>query len=388
MNRLFYYEVDGTRFYNNVSAFQHLTKVKNTNNDAKIKFVLNFDSFKNYQNYGWDKEPPESASYYMRQHASLLYEKNKNLVLWYSGGTDSHAIANVFLDLQIPIHLLWCDVFSRYWEDSNHPVVHCRRIEWEQQIKPDVDEWIKRANKTKHLFDFSETIMRGPKGKEMEKFLGSNKFEGSYQTLRDMWNLPATYINEDKTKFGKSGIFGYEKPWLVIHKGWWCHTLSDAVVANIGPNHLNDNIWFFITDLVPNLHIKLTWNRMKAIEKIMIDYNLPMTNTQAIAIQNTNSIYYTLLNNYCGYYSVNDYLRSPHVKLHEDSKLEDTIGYRVNQIMNIVGPQRIVLDDYLDKEIHPTIHENYLHVATKRPVGISTQIIPIKPVKDFRDAKK
>lgn len=396
-NRYFYYEVDGVKFYNNISAFQHLSRIRQTNKDAKIKFVLNFDFFKNYKQYNWDKEPPETASYYMRKHAIMLYRRHKNLVLWYTGGTDSHPIANTFAELQLPIHLVWCDVFSRYWNSiPDDRIVHLRKDEWEAKIKPDFVEWFNRVNKDKSFLKFSEVALVGRGQKEIERYLGSDQFVGNYSCLRDIWNLPGTYLNEDKIEIDNCVISGYEKPSLIIHNGWWCHAITDSVVAQPGRptihNLVDNHIWFYMTDLVPELHIKLTWNRMRAIERVMIDHNLPMTNEQAIAIQNTNSIYYKMINDYCGYNSVNTWLGLPGVKQHRDSTMKDTIGYGVGLISDHVKSlskqsQHHVVDDYWKHEILQTIDERYLNIITNQPMTIKSQMIPIKPVEDIRNAK-
>ncbi len=103
----FHYEVDGTTLKTNIEAFRALKTARLKNPRAKPKFILDFDFLKNPDKNLWQTEPPESLSFYMDKHAVLLSEKFNKIILFYSGGTDSHPIAGTFARCGIPVELLW-----------------------------------------------------------------------------------------------------------------------------------------------------------------------------------------------------------------------------------------------------------------------------------------
>lgn len=56
-----------------------------------------------YDNYNWLAEPARSWDDLVLENCHRLYDENKYLRLWYSGGEDSHTILKCFMDNEIPI---------------------------------------------------------------------------------------------------------------------------------------------------------------------------------------------------------------------------------------------------------------------------------------------
>ena len=297
-----YYDVGGKKFTRNVDAFRYLTYMNNTHGaNLKIRFFINFDFLINHSKYEWQKEPPKPLTYYMDKHLLLLRERYKNFFVWYSGGTDSHPMLQSFARLQVPAQVVW-------WRAPEYAPI--RVVEWDKLIFPDFITYMKEANKERHLFDYYIVDQCLPTEKTIERFM--NDFSGTYETHKNMWNFPGEYTNykggrpqTSSLKESDCTVGGYEKPWLIIRKGWWCHSLADFSITYC-PDTQTDFIWFYITDLVPELHIKLTWLRLKAIETVLKRYNLPVTDMQISVMQRPTSKYYKEINDLSQQVALND----------------------------------------------------------------------------------
>ena len=118
-------------------------------------------------------------------------------------------------------------------------------------------------------------------------------------------------------------------------------------------------IWFYITDLVPELHIKLTWLRLKAIETVLKRYNLPVTNQQISVMQRPTSKYYKEINDLNEQIALNDWLGFPGNK--PNTKLPSTIGFAANKT-NVIMRNKLYrpVNDFWHKEIVPSIEDKFL----------------------------
>jgi len=395
-NKFFHYEVGDKKFHNNISAFQFLTELrrKTHSTDAKVKFVLDFDFMKNPKKYNWQTEPKESFSYYMEKTAMMLYEKHKNIMLGYSGGTDSHPIAKTFAKLGIPIHLFFWDLYP----NGMLPPTNIRKKEWDYILKPNLIEWLKVNDKNK-IMSINEVSFRGI-DYNLEHFFSDNQFVGNYDLVTSCgsWNFPSSKIlaNGNKNKYNEieCSISGYEKPWIVLHDGWWCHTISDRVVAQsplTSPfsSAFNDNYyWFYINDLVPELHIKITWNRIKVIEEIIVRDNLPLTNQQISEMQISTSKYYKEINDKTNYISLVESISLPGYKAHENNKFSMGPGRMIARFCdfrnpfdeltnNICKKEKFIVNDFWNNVVRKTIDESIFSNQKHLPT-LSTNSIPVK----------
>ena len=64
---------------------------------------LYFHTPKVYNNYDFTIEPKLSLEELCKQKALQLREENDKIVIWYSGGCDSHYVLNTFLQNKIPV---------------------------------------------------------------------------------------------------------------------------------------------------------------------------------------------------------------------------------------------------------------------------------------------
>jgi len=242
---------------------------------------------------------------------------------------------------------------------------------------------LKKANKERHLFDYYIVDQCLPTEKTIERFM--NDFSGTYETHKNMWNFPGEYTNykggrpqTSSLKESDCTVGGYEKPWLIIRKGWWCHSLADFSITYC-PDTQTDFIWFYITDLVPELHIKLTWLRLKAIETVLKRYNLPVTNQQISVMQRPTSKYYKEINDLSQQVALNDWLGFPGNK--PNTKLPSTIGFAANKRHVIIRDKLYrPVKDFWYQEIAPYIEDKFLFHKHQRIIPVHTSLIRLKLV--------
>lgn len=60
-----------------------------------------------FDQYNWEQEPTESIEELYAQRARELRDRYDRVILWYSGGSDSHTIARTFIDNHIHIDEIW-----------------------------------------------------------------------------------------------------------------------------------------------------------------------------------------------------------------------------------------------------------------------------------------
>lgn len=94
-----YYEVAGRRFYNKFEAFDYA---------IPNGWCPHWNFFEEkFSKHDWSSEPTESISELYAARARDLRDKYDHLVLWYSGGSDSHTVAESFVNNGILLDELW-----------------------------------------------------------------------------------------------------------------------------------------------------------------------------------------------------------------------------------------------------------------------------------------
>ena len=371
-----YYEVEGKRFNNNVDTFIALKKARLKNRRAKPTFILDFKFIRNASKKLWQKEPEHPLSFYMDKHVRILSEKFKKIILFYSAGTDSHPIAQTFARCEVPVELLW-------WRSPEYS--HIRSVEWENHVVPDLKIYFNKVNKIKKLLTYNETIQALPKEQDLANFIVD--VYGTFDANKQPWNFPGKYESMEggipsnyKTKDTDCVIGGYEKPFIRLRQGWWWHCLADSTLTYC-PDESTNFIWFYITDNVPELHVKCTWLKIKAIESILRREKLPFTDAQVMGMQHHASPYYKEINDQVGYISLNKWLSLPGNKPHADKRMADTIGFKAVEINEgIIKKRYQPIDKYWKEVVVTSVEGKYLNLKTKTITPIYTPLIPIKRV--------
>ena len=134
-----------------------------------------------------------------------------------------------------------------------------------------------------------------------------------------------------------------------------------------------------MTDLVPELHIKLTWLRLKAIETVLKRYNLPVTDMQVSVMQRPTSKYYKEINDLSQQVALNDWLGQPGNK--PNSQLPSTIGFDANKT-NVIMRNKLYrpVKDFWHQEIVPSIDDKFLLHKHQRILPVHTSLIRLKKV--------
>jgi hypothetical protein len=79
-------------------------------------------------------------------------------------------------------------------------------------------------------------------------------------------------------------------------------------------------VWFFLTDDVPELQIKLSWLKLKYLEQLARELKTPITNSWVIKIQAVTGMYYQRINHAMGYRALNPVLDTVASKMSEPSR--------------------------------------------------------------------
>ena len=372
----FHYEVDGTTLKTNIAAFSALKTARLKNPRAKPKFILDFDFLKNPDKNLWQTEPPESLSFYMEKHAVLLSEKFNKIILFYSGGTDSHPIAETFARCGIPVELLW-------WGLDLWPCGSLSHLnKWEKWDKPDLVSYVAEINKTKKVFTYQEIITQLPTEAALYNFLvdASGPFDQNSQP----WNYPGYCTDGEggiplnfKTRDTDCVVAGMEKPCIRLRQGWWFHSLGDGTLTYC-PDESTNFVWFYITDLVPELHVKCSWLKMKAIENILNRERLPFTDGQVMSMQQETSPYYKAINDASGMIPLNRRLSLPGNKQHADPKMSESTGFNAMESFNKAKERFHGIEDFWESVVVPSVEPRYTNLSAKAVTAISTPLIPLK----------
>lgn len=351
----FHYEVSGERYNNNVKAFRRASELK-----QNMKFCVDFDFIMNPSKYKWHIEPPNSISYYMQLRAKDIADRYNKITLWYSGGTDSHSIAKAFTDLQIPVHFI-------FWQCEDYGKNYINQ--WETIVKHDFIKFFNDVNKNKTLCTFEKGFQTLPSEKTFEKILGEGNLTGNINVYSSLWSIPShyDYTNSINKKDNDCSIAGLEKPGLRIVNNWWHHSLMDKRLTTFVPDPNTNVLWFFLSDEVPELHIKITWLRIKAMENIAKREKFILNDRVVCRMQDPKNKYFREINEKSGYFAISDQLSRPGNTIHCDPIMYDTMGFIVGKESTKAG-----------LTLFPKCIE---YLKTYESIdAIATPLIPIKPV--------
>jgi hypothetical protein len=299
-NLKYFFDVNNQKFLSDIEAIKH----KN-DNGGDIKFKLNFDFVKNFN---WKKNPSETITRYQDLHCQILKEKYDNIILLYSGGTDSHTILTSLIRNNVR------NVTLYEATNSEHKSVSLRLKLIKSTLK-DLEKYkqiFKNLNYkviTSALQDSDDLIANTEK--ELEAIINHVKpqklidiqHSGSYYRAFSDKNYKHILNTSKKTCV----IWGFEKPRIKIHEGYWCwySKSSDFVYGKMLTSDVYDDVFFFITDDVPEIQVKLAWIMVEELEKIFKNKRMPLTNENLGFIQNYQSNDYIKLNTAMGYKALN-----------------------------------------------------------------------------------
>lgn len=289
---MLYYRVGDKICRTNVEALQEFTK--NPTAVLQTKFRYKFTNNPKI----WLDEPELSVYEYMDMHAAVLSHRYKKIHLRYSGGTDSHTMLESFkrISAAVTVEHVTTDEMSNF---SKQVFGH------NQQDFKTVSQW-------DNVTDFHVFAHAGLTQREFANLL--NNYQGHLASQAGntgfMWDLQSAKTTL-RAQDNAIMISGKEKPMLVAKDGWWHWTALDA---KFGDSQFEldrgTHVWFYLSDDVPELQIKLAYNKIKTIEAIAQQENSKITQQWVADVQKTSSKYYQTINRGMGYRALNDFLDS------------------------------------------------------------------------------
>ena len=242
-----YWHVDGVRYKNKFKALEAASNDLN-----RVEFYYANSTF---DDLDWTKEPSQSWDSMLIQRAHQVRESFDYIRLWYSAGSDSQTMLNVFLNEGIHIDEICCHLVSPIddFDASNN-------IEQNEVAIPFLD-----AIKTSI-----------PKTKITINYLGRDHFN---KILTDDWlyeGFDMSMIQDQPDALYNTGIVtevngnfcdlqGGDKPVLIKENGdYYCLMVDETFSARINSEHLEE---FFITPNFPEMQVKQCYMSQKYLKE-------------------------------------------------------------------------------------------------------------------------
>ena len=371
-NQLLYYKVGDKTFYSDLDALEHLSntikkgqgvnQVNDRDHDIQKylskKGMLEFCIRQQVMNADWTTEPPHSIQYYRQKMCKAIANNYDDIILAYTGGTDTETILNTFKfngtkNLSV---MNFANDFIHQQSKSRQFLRDHTNYHFDKKHGADV----KKLNWDVKMFQ----AWTPTNEKEFESKLTSYKL-GSYQS--DYKNVNGWWQNSGKTTLSRNRkgkktcmVYGYEKPNITLQDGWWVFETTnrtyDLPWSAIDPN--TQVVYFWISDMVPELIQKLAHLKAKELDKIICENNIPVNKKDIHNIGNTNGAnpYYGRLMNAMGFQALSKFLNTYETKpggnwATSDAKEQATIGHDMTK-----RKQHLVnnfFDEVVTKKLHP-----------------------------------
>ena len=294
----FFYTANEKRFYRDIEALHYAIQ-----HNAEANLELNYKFLKSNM---WSKNPQFDIRHYLDLHAKIIAQKYDQIIIAYSGGTDSHTVLETFIRCGIKDVEIQIIMYNEMYENTVRESIHNTLLKSLEKYT----QTFKDLNYTLKGFKKDEAFIITDKN-ELET-LFSKKRPKSYNAVDQNYSYYLAFgkHNDDKILKIRNNaciILGHEKPQLRIQNGIWNWQINNGnFLEFVVPTDNNfDLINFFITDDVPEIQIKLSWLKAEIIEQIMRENNFLKTDENAKDIQAIYSPYYVRVNTYMGYKGIN-----------------------------------------------------------------------------------
>lgn len=375
----FYFLANGSKFYNNVDALAEASKKI----DSKIEFVLDYDVCRNRSS--WLIEPQLDIKTYFRKHARILADKYDDITIHYSGGTDSHTILDAFIDEGIRNVKLWNR--TGYGFEDYLPKIKLFETTRDELTRK-YGEKLKELNYT--VIGLDNPIYL-PQSDPAEWRLALENFVGDYRTVvtvpESIGHYHSRHKRVNKTKSRSCMVWGLEKPRVSLLNGeWYWATNSRMWFQYETPaSDEYDVIFFFFTDDVPEIPIKLSWLKIAAIESIIKTYgNIKRQEAERLVqdVQHFSSSYYTFINEAMGYKALSPILNGNYWR-----SSPDYAGWlKVLHLKRESNGINRETQYFFDEEIRKRIDQRYIIEDSKTLISFPSRSIFLKKsTLDLRD---
>lgn len=234
---ILHYTVNNQPYHNVYSAW-----LESIRTAQPLTFYLNEDR---YDTFDWAVEPPVSLNQLMVEHAMALREKHQTLILYYSGGFDSHTIYDVFRTNKIKLDAILVA------SSDKHPWFPTSVYEWLLKNHWDADTKILNLDSGSIdgtlIFDSEDWIFRD------QGMLG-RYYNAHYPAVERM-------LNKEFNDRDWGLIAGYEKPRLIYRQGQWFSRQSANVLDHsFGHQYIE---YFYLEPLIAIKQSHLFKNNVK-----------------------------------------------------------------------------------------------------------------------------
>ena len=225
-----YWSTNGLKFNNKIEALLYASK-----NDTEVKFIYHDEVWKNFDRSILGKVPLNQL---YKERAQQLRDTYEYLILYYSGGADSHNVLMSFINNNIKLDEIIVNwpkplVDGKFYEKNN--VDRTARnywSEWDFVIKPELDK-IKMAHP-----DIKITI------NDYTDELTIKNLESSFEIIDHtragiLQSFTGVDISLSKKRTGH--IFGIDKPTLAIHSDGIYMFFNDLATTMLYANKTKDD---------------------------------------------------------------------------------------------------------------------------------------------------
>ncbi len=249
-----YWLVNGKKIYNKFEAH----KLNESTGMKDARFVFMEDS---YDKLDWTKEPSESWDYLCQQRALQLRQKYKKLKLFFSGGSDSGHIWQVFEKNNIPIdELILC-------YSDHHPL---RLLEFQNYVYPTAIKLVKNHPETK-IRIINLGIDNYDLSIKNDAFLeGDDAKTSSWFYVPHYWGWDAFTQDPDSNSLDTGYMIGLEKSRVQLYNNNYIFRHSDQDIL-FWFYHLPTVEYFYWAPDMPKLFLKQTWMVVNYLEKYYPD---------------------------------------------------------------------------------------------------------------------
>lgn len=243
-----YWQVNGRDFYNKLEAALVATQYQ-----TDIKYIFNNDVF---DNINWAVEPTLSLPELYSLRAQQLRDQYRKIVLFYSGGSDSHTALLAFLRANIHIDEV---VFYRADGVGVDKQASIFNVELTYVGIDVVNECHKKGIKVTELNVVDSLEDAYPDS----DWIFSFDFERAVPTSSLRNHLFKKWYYENGYDQRDCAVFGLEKPRLFWKDGYWCTGFLDEAILNFNHPMCHRDDWygpryefFFTTPDMPEIQVK------------------------------------------------------------------------------------------------------------------------------------
>lgn len=253
-----FYTVGSFKTYSKLEAIEH-TKILG----QPVEWNFNREIF---EKFDWIQEPPGSLEFWYAERARQIRDRYDYIVLWYSGGADSHNILmsfvknNIFLDEIAQYHNLTGDQGNK--KSHLNEEVFATSAPITQEIIQNNPIYRNTKHRLLDLTDLQVNMMAKEDNRwdyfyKVGKYMSPNALCRSYirETVPDYRAL----IDQGKRV---CFIYGIEKPTVIQRKDQWYVGFSDVVDVAVSPRtQMLNRPWehdelFYWSDTMPQVAAK------------------------------------------------------------------------------------------------------------------------------------